>query len=92
MYPDFQISKPTILKKGPKGATYIDNQEGIIFTIEAPNVKVVDTSGAGDTLAGIFLASLSRGIRVQDALKAGVEMASKTVTDFGVEHINPLKS
>ena len=58
--------------------------------MSAPSVEVVDTSGAGDTLAGVFLAEKAKGISDEKALEDGVNTASKTVTDFGVEHINPL--
>lgn len=83
------MTKPTVLKRGAKGATYIDMQAGVEFTVNAPSTNVVDTTGAGDTLAGVFLARRARGDSVEDALTDAVNVASKTVTDFGVEHINP---
>lgn len=89
-YPDYELPKPTILKKGKEGATYIDMQEGIEYTVSAPTVDVVDTSGAGDSLAGVYLAKRLQGASIQDSLQSGVTIASKAVTDFGVEHLNPL--
>lgn len=88
--PDFVLNVPLILKKGNKGASYIDMLCGIEYSVSAPSVEVVDTSGAGDTLAGVFLAEKAKGISDEKALEDGVNTASKTVTNFGVEHINPL--
>lgn len=89
-YPDYTFSKPTILKKGKEGAVYTDMQEGVEYTAKAPQVQVVDTSGAGDTLAGVFLVKRVQGTAIQDALQSGVDTASQAVTEFGVDHLNPL--
>lgn len=79
---------PLILTKGNKGAVYIDGTETI--TIPAPRVNTVDTTGAGDILAGVFLALRAKEITINKALEQAVNIASQSVTDFGIEHINPL--
>lgn len=89
-YPDYELKKPTILKKGKEGATYIDMEEGVEITVSAPVVEVVDTTSAGDTLAGVYLVKRLQGASIQESLQSGVNTASKTVTNFGVEHLNPL--
>lgn len=89
-YPDFKLNKPMILKKGPLGAVYIDKENDLRINIPAPKVKMVDSTGAGDILAGVFLAKLAQGINIKNALTYAVNMASKSVSNFGVEHINPL--
>lgn len=82
------FSVPTILKKGPAGAVYIAGNQTI--EIPAPPVEVVETTGAGDVLAGVFLALRAQGVPVEQALKKAVNVASQSVTEFGVEHLNPI--
>lgn len=79
------VDKPMILKKGGRGACYIDSDETIM--VSAPNVKSVETTGAGDVLAGAFLALRAQGVPIRSALEQAVQTASLSVTEFGVEHI-----
>lgn len=82
------LEKQMVVKKrGRKGAEL--HYQGKITTAKAPRVKVVvDTTGAGDVLAGAFLTLVARGCKPTDALKIAVKTASKSVTKFGVEHLN----
>lgn len=77
--------KPILIKRGKDGATYIN--EGKSTTIAAPSVDAIETTGAGDVLAGAFLAQRAKNIPVGLALKNAVGVASLSVTEFGVEHI-----
>lgn len=76
---------PLILKKGAAGVVYIDGSE--VVAVQAPKVKVVETTGAGDILAGAFLALRVKGVPVTKALEEAVYLASQSITNFGVEHI-----
>lgn len=76
---------PIILKKGSLGASYIDQSESI--SVPAPSVIPVETTGAGDILAGAFLAQRAKGISIETSLVFAVHLASRSVTDFGVEHL-----
>lgn len=80
------LQKPIILKYGPKGATI--RQNGITNTAIATEVSVVDTTGAGDVLAGAFLAQIAEGVTVGNALQKAVDLATFSVTEFGVDHLN----
>lgn len=84
----FTIRKPYIFKRGEKGAEFRDGYHNI--SIKAPKVKPIDTTGAGDVLAGAYLASIAQGKSIKDALTIAVKVASKSVTNFGVEHIKPI--
>lgn len=53
----------------------------------AKSVEPVDVTGAGDILAGVFIASLSKGIPETHALEQAVEFATKSVTQEGVMHL-----
>lgn len=73
-----------VLKEGAKGASYIYGKERI--TVSAPLVQtIVDKSGAGDVLAGVFLALLARGETKQFALQTAVKVASESLKGYGVE-------
>jgi len=76
---------PCVLKKGNRGAVYIDGEQYI--EVPAKQVKTVDTTGAGDVLAGAFLALRSEGYEIGTALKIAVDLASQSVTVYGLEHI-----
>ncbi len=73
---------------GSKGVLCRDGEE----TLRCPalRVKAVDTTAAGDTFAGFFLAELSRGAPVMRALKMGCAAAAITVTRPGAADSIPL--
>ncbi len=79
------LNKPIVLKRGDQGATMRLHGENI--SVNAPQVLAVETTGAGDVLAGALLAQLALGVSPGQALHEAVQIASKSVTDFGVEHI-----
>lgn len=78
-------NKPVILKLDKDGVIYRSPTETL--SIPAPQVEVVETSGAGDVLAGAFLSMLSLGLSTAEALEKAVNLASKAVTEFGIEHL-----
>lgn len=84
-YGEVPFSVPIILKKGPLGAVYIDGETSI--AVPAPQIGAVDTTGAGDILAGVFLALRAQNIPIEKALQEAVNVASCSVTNFGVDHI-----
>lgn len=85
-YGELMLSIPIVLTKGSLGAVYINGDETI--SVPAPKVNVVDTTGAGDTLAGVFLALRVQNIPIEQALTEAVKIASTSITEFGVEYIN----
>jgi sugar/nucleoside kinase (ribokinase family) len=85
LYPDNEIPKaPTILKHGPRGADYIS--DGMKHFASATAVgQVVDDTGAGEILAGVYLALGARSLAEDKALGYAVRAASSSVTEFGVD-------
>jgi sugar/nucleoside kinase (ribokinase family) len=77
-----QPSAPTLLKHGPAGAEF--RAGGIRHQVEAPPAKEVDSIGAGEILAGAFLALRALGLAEDRALRYAVEAATRSVTEFGV--------
>jgi sugar/nucleoside kinase (ribokinase family) len=68
-------------KQGPAGAT-VHTRHGPVH-VAAPVVEVVDTVGAGDTLAGTVIAAVLGGADWPDALRLGVAAASLSVAAAG---------
>ncbi|MDL2398203.1 PfkB family carbohydrate kinase [Rhizobium mayense] len=68
-----------VVKRGPEGAIAID-QQGELVAVTAPQVKVVDTIGAGDVFNAAFLAALARGETLSSCLAAGTEVASRAIS------------
>jgi sugar/nucleoside kinase (ribokinase family) len=52
--------------------------------VKAPPADEVDPIGAGEILAGAFLALRARGLAEDRALSYAVAAASRSVTEFGV--------
>jgi sugar/nucleoside kinase (ribokinase family) len=75
-------SVPTILKHGPGGAEFIGDSGR--HRIPAPPADEVDPIGAGEILAGAFLALRALGLAEDRALGYAVAAATQSVTEFGV--------
>lgn len=86
MLPDTLI----VLTLGGDGAMMIGREQHV--TIAAPAVDVVDTTGAGDTFVGYFVASLVDGLPYGDALHRANRAASIAVTRPGAAPSIPLAS
>jgi sugar/nucleoside kinase (ribokinase family) len=85
LYRDNESPKaPTILKHGPLGADFIS--DGVTRSaLPAPAAQVVDGTGAGEILAGAYLALRARGLSNRRALDCAVRAATSSVTEFGVD-------
>ena len=83
-----KINFDLILKKGKKGATFFKKGKKM-FSVPSLKVnKIVDTTGAGEIVAGAFLAFRICGHGNRESLTKACRLASLTVEDFGIEHIN----
>ncbi len=60
-----------------------------LFTIAAPAVDVVDTTGAGDAFAGVLAAALDRGASWPGALAQATAAGSLTCTVRGAQTALP---
>jgi 2-dehydro-3-deoxygluconokinase len=70
-----------ILTLGGAGAVAI--VDDLQVRVEAPPVEIVDTSGAGDALAAVYLAERIAGAPVEQALTQAVTAASLSCRSFG---------
>ncbi len=70
-----------ILTLGETGSRYVDKENKI--TQKAYKTKPVDTTAAGDTFTGYFLASLCKGKTVREAMDTAARASSITVSRMG---------
>ena len=74
-------NKEIILTVGSLGSYYIFGET--VIHQEAYRVEAVDTTAAGDTFTGFYLASILRGEEVNTALRIAAKASSITVTKEG---------
>jgi sugar/nucleoside kinase (ribokinase family) len=76
-----------VIKLGAAGCLVYDRIRGVEFQLPAfPSGEVIDTTGAGDSFCGAFMAQYLQGpgdLRL--AAKAGAVAASFTVSGYGVD-------
>ena len=70
-----------VLTLGSDGAIYYDGKEKVFQDIF--KVKAVDTTAAGDTFTGYFLAGLIRDMEIPDILRMSAKASSIAVTRNG---------
>jgi ribokinase len=83
-YPAMQI----VLTLGKLGAIYVDKNQRIHQ--EGFKVEAVDTTAAGDTFIGFFIALLSSGSKVDEALQISCRASSICTTRQGAADSIPL--
>jgi ribokinase len=76
-----RMNAPVVVTVGADGALLADGDA--IAEIRAPEVEVVDTTGAGDAFNGVLAAGLAAGAGVEDAARRAVEAASASVRRAG---------
>jgi ribokinase len=71
-----------VLTLGPEGAL-VHDATGPPQRLPAPTVIALDTTGAGDVLAGVAAAAIDRGLSLMSAVRWAVAAASRKVTRHG---------
>ena len=70
-----------IVTHGEKGAYYIT--EDCLYHVAVPEVKAVDTVGAGDNFHAAFALALTRGFDLHRSVKFSVAVASLSCREYG---------
>lgn len=70
-----------VLTLGSRGAVYYDGKQKVFQDIF--KVKAVDTTAAGDTFTGYFVAGLIAGKEIPECLRTAAKAASITVSRPG---------
>lgn len=78
-----------VITLGEAGA--LANIDGSTLRVAAPQVTVIDSTGAGDAFCGAFVASLAAEEEPAEALKAGVAAGSLAVTVAGAQRSMPTR-
>ncbi|MBD3355460.1 carbohydrate kinase family protein [Candidatus Woesearchaeota archaeon] len=76
--------KIVVITEGSKGVAAYDGSE--IYTLPAYNVKVKNTTGAGDAFASGFLAGIIKNQDIPHALKLGNANSASVVQYFGTKN------
>jgi len=79
-----------IVTKGSAGVDWIENET--IRHVPAPQVKPVDTTGAGDCFAGYVVAGLAEGMSPEEALRLGTSAAALQIQRRGTAGAIPIRS
>ena len=79
----------TLLTLGERGAIYADRQTNI--SVPAEKVTPVDTTAAGDTFIGYFIAQKIKGVSLENCLRTASRAAAICVTRRGAADSIPLK-
>jgi len=72
----------TIVTLGERGVAGIDDM-GEYFTVPAYQVKVIDTTGAGDVFHGAYIVGLLEGMSVKDACQFASAVAAIKCANLG---------
>lgn len=76
-----------IVTLGADGAVF--SEDGALHRCRAPEVKVVDTTGAGDAFCGALAASLASGATLSDSVRRAVAAGSAATTREGAQALPP---
>ena len=82
-------AKIKIIKKGINGCEYIRENEQ--FSVNVNKVDVIDKTGAGDCMNGVFINLISNGWNNKEALEMATNVATESIKDTGIEHLKQKK-
>lgn len=77
-----------VLTLGKEGAIYLNQDE--ILLQPAYEVKVVDTTAAGDTFTGYFISGIIKGLSIQEVMDMATKASAIAVTRQGASPSIPL--
>lgn len=88
-----ELSTEELLKKYPEKLVITQGSRGVstclksgeVLHVPARKAKVVDTTGAGDTLNGAFTMEIAKGSGIQEALQFANIAASLSTEKFGAQ-------
>ena len=87
---------PRLLALGPGSVVVTLGEDGAVFSdgesaqhLTAPNVDVVDTTGAGDAFVGALAARLAADAPLKDAVAYAVRAGAAAVTEAGAQGALP---
>jgi sugar/nucleoside kinase (ribokinase family) len=88
LWPSGEVRAPgLVIAKNGAGPTVVYGPDGseILEVPVTPVPDVMDTTGAGDAMAGGFLAAWTAGLSVRGAVEAGHRTAAAVIRQFGAQ-------
>ncbi|TPL87195.1 PfkB family carbohydrate kinase [Mesorhizobium sp. B2-3-12] len=79
-----------VVKRGPRGAIAIGPDSALVEAA-APDVRVVDTIGAGDVFNAAFLAAFAEGRKLSACLAAATQIASRAISTLPRNYGGPMQ-
>ena len=87
---------PELLSSGPRSAVITIGEDGAVLAdgdsvehLPAPEVEVVDTTGAGDAFVGALATRIARGASLRQAVAYAVRAGAAAVTKEGAQSALP---
>jgi ribokinase len=87
---------PELLSSGPRSAVITIGEDGAVLAdgesvehLPAPEVEVVDTTGAGDAFVGALATQIARGATLREAVAYAVRAGAAAVTKEGAQGALP---
>src|SRR5690606_26176061 len=84
----FGLELSVVVTLGARGAV-ATSRDGETVRVSAPHVKAVDTTGAGDTFAGVLAARLDAGGDLRTAISVATTAAAIACTRHGAQPSMP---
>ena len=81
-------AEAAVLKLGPRGCL-VAMADGHFYTVPTYDVKVVDTTGAGDAFTGALAVAVARGEHMHKAAKFASAAGALACTRFGAQSAMP---
>ncbi len=78
-----------IIKKGKNGCQYLSHNKK--FVVNCVEQEVIDKTGAGDVVAGVFLSVMSKIQNPEKALDIAVKIATESIKNYGVDFLLDVK-
>lgn len=74
-----------IIKMGKDGCKYIDKSKS--FIVKAEENEVIDKTGAGDVVTGVFISMMAKTNNPEASLREAVRIATDSIQDYGVDFL-----
>lgn len=75
------LAEQVIITRGHKGAVLINQKETICVPVKP--LSAIDTVGAGDMFAGVYLYAITHGYRAHDSIVLANEASAQVVCQYG---------
>ena len=70
---------------GKGGCKYIDKNKS--FVVKAEEHEVIDKTGAGDVVTGVFISMMAKTNNPEASLREAVSIATDSIQDYGVDFL-----